>query len=98
MMAFASIKELRPRKMKLWMKIQFNEKILPLVVLGLNIAWTFLIALLLSGLTYYQFGVSLCPGDEVTLPIHLMYTTIDEDKAYGQHSFRESSLLQGNFD
>ena len=98
MMAFALIKELRPRKMKLWMKIQFNEKILPLVVLGLNIAWTILIALLLSGLTYYQFGVSPSPGGEVSLPIHLMYLTIDEGKAYGQHSFRESSLLQGTFD
>ena len=64
------IKEIRPGKIKLWMKIQFgkiklwmkiqlNERILPLIVLGLNIAWTFLTALLLSGLTYYQFGTSL---------------------------------------
>ena len=27
-----------------------------------------------------------------------LYSTIDEDKAYGQQSFRESSLLQGTFD
>ena len=92
------------RKIKLWMKniifwlkIQFNDRILPLVVFGLNVAWTFLTALLLSGLTLYQFG-TFSSGGEVTLPIHLMYSIIDENKAYGQNSFRESSLLQGTFD
>ena len=95
----------RSEKIKLWMKntifwlkIQFNERILPLVVFGLNVAWTFLTALLLSGLTLYQFGTPLSSGGEVTLPIHLMYSIIDENKAYGQNSFRESSLLQGTFD
>ena len=56
MMAVTLISKLCPRKIKLWMKIQFNEQILPLVVLGLNIAWTVLISLLLSGLTYYQLS------------------------------------------
>ena len=81
MMAVTLISKLCPRKIKLWMKIQFNEQILPLVVLGLNIAWTVLISLLLSGLTYYQFGVTLSSGSEViSMPIHLMYSTIDEDR------------------
>ena len=101
MMAVTLISKLCPRKIKLWMKIQFNEQILPLVVLGLNIAWTVLISIppLIWTDLLSVFGVTLSSGSEViSMPIHLMYSTIDEDKAYGQQSFRESSLLQGTFD
>ena len=83
MMAVTLISKLCPRKIKLWMKIQFNEQILPLVVLGLNIAWTVLISIppLIWTDLLSVFGVTLSSGSEViSMPIHLMYSTIDEDR------------------
>ena len=81
MMAVTLISKLCPRKIKLWMKIQFNEQILPLVVLGLNIAWTVLISIppLIWTDLLSVFGVTLSSGSEViSMPIHLMYSTSDQ--------------------
>lgn len=82
----------------IYLEVQFYKWILSAIIIAQRAFFVIFVVIILTTLTYYyQFGGYLVSGVDLKIPLHFTYTDTQTEKAFEQSSFRESSLLQGNF-
>lgn len=78
-------------------ELQIRDSLLPWLLVVIKLSLLAFSAAILATLSLFQLSGYWGTAKPVIIPVFLSLIEVNEAKAYGEPSFRQSSLLQANF-